>query len=38
MINAEDFQNREDEGVLYVERAGELLYRPEDEPSWGRVG
>ena len=37
-INVEDFQNREDEGVLYVERAGELLYRLEDEPSWARVG
>ncbi len=37
-IRVEDFQNREGEGVLYVERAGELLYRLEDEPEWARVG
>ena len=36
-IHVEDFQNREDEGVLYVERAGELLYRLEDEPEWACV-
>jgi nickel-dependent lactate racemase len=26
-INLEDWQNREDEGVLYVPKAGEILYR-----------
>ena len=36
-INVEEFKNREDEGVLYVERAGELLYRLKDEPEWARV-
>ena len=37
-INLEDFKNREHEGILYVEKAGELLYRLEDEPEWARVG
>ena len=35
-IDVNSFKNREDEGVLYVERAGELLYRLEDEPEWAR--
>jgi len=26
-INIAEWQNREDEGVLYVPRAGEILYR-----------
>ena len=26
-INLADWQNREDEGILYVPRAGEMLYR-----------
>jgi len=26
-ITAEDWMNREDEGILYVQRAGEMLYR-----------
>jgi hypothetical protein len=26
-INPADWQNREDEGVLYVPKAGETLYR-----------
>ena len=30
-INIEDFQGREDEGVLYVPRAGEILYRLESQ-------
>ena len=29
-INVEDFANREDEGVLLVRKAGEMLYRLED--------
>ncbi len=36
-IDVNDFIGREDEGILYVERAGELLYRLEDEPEWARV-
>ena len=35
-INPQDFSNREDEGVLLVERAGEMLYRLENEPDWAR--
>ena len=35
-INPQDFANREDEGVLLVERAGEMLYRLENEPEWAR--
>jgi hypothetical protein len=26
-VRVEDFQNREDEGILYVPKAGEILYR-----------
>ena len=26
-INPADWQNREDEGILYVPKAGEMLYR-----------
>ena len=37
-IDVNEFKNREDEGIFYVERAGELLYRLEDEPEWARVG
>jgi nickel-dependent lactate racemase len=35
-IDFADFQNREDEGILFVEKAGEYLYRLEDEPEWAR--
>lgn len=35
-IDVSKFQNREDEGILYVEKAGEYLYRLEDEPNWAR--
>ena len=30
-INIEDWKNREEEGILYVEKAGEILYRLADE-------
>ncbi|MGC1481550.1 MAG: lactate racemase domain-containing protein [Chthoniobacterales bacterium] len=33
-IRVEDFEGREDEGVLYVEKAGEMLYQLEDKPDW----
>jgi lactate racemase len=33
-IRVEDFQNREDEGVLFVPKAGEMLYRLKNPPSW----
>ena len=33
-INPADYQGREDEGVLYVPKAGEILYRLKDTPNW----
>jgi nickel-dependent lactate racemase len=36
-INVADYENREDEGVLYVPKAGEMLYRLSDPPAWARV-
>jgi hypothetical protein len=30
-IDLDDYRNREDEGVLLVENAGEILYRPNKE-------
>lgn len=33
-INVEDFANREDEGVLLVRKAGEMLYRLQNPPAW----
>ncbi len=35
-IRVEEFENREAQGVLYVAKAGEMLYRLEDEPEWAR--
>ncbi len=31
-INVEEWQGREDEGILYVPKAGEMLYRLKDDP------
>jgi nickel-dependent lactate racemase len=36
-INPKDFANREDQGVLLVPRAGEMLYQLKDPPAWARV-
>lgn len=33
-IHVEDFQNRESEGVLFVPKAGEMLYRLNNPPAW----
>jgi lactate racemase len=33
-INPEDFADREDEGVLLVRKAGEMLYRLKNPPAW----
>ena len=33
-INIEDYANREEEGILLVRKAGEMLYRLEDPPNW----
>ena len=35
-IRVADYQDREDEGVLYVPKAGEMLYRLKDPPEWAR--
>lgn len=33
-IRIEDYENREDEGILYVPKAGEMLYHLEERPRW----
>ena len=33
-INIEDFANREEEGVLLVPKAGEMLYQLKNPPKW----
>jgi hypothetical protein len=33
-IRITDYADREDEGVLYVPRAGEMLYQLEERPAW----
>ncbi len=35
-INIEDFADREDEGVLLVRKAGEMLYHLKDQPDWAK--
>jgi nickel-dependent lactate racemase len=35
-IDIESYANREDEGVLLVRKAGEMLYRLKDAPEWQR--
>jgi nickel-dependent lactate racemase len=35
-INVADYQDREDDGVLYVPKAGEMLYRLREPPGWAR--
>jgi hypothetical protein len=33
-IRVEDFANREQEGVLLVPKAGEMLFQLRERPSW----
>jgi hypothetical protein len=33
-IDPEDFANREEEGVLLVRKAGEMLYHLKKQPKW----
>ena len=33
-IDIESFANREDEGVLLVRKAGEMLYHLTEQPDW----
>ncbi|MEA3210655.1 MAG: hypothetical protein QOE70_3712 [Chthoniobacter sp.] len=35
-INPADFADREDEGVFYVPKAGEMLYHLKQRPEWAR--
>ena len=35
-IRVEDFAEREDEGILWVPKAGEMLFRLQDPPAWAR--
>jgi nickel-dependent lactate racemase len=35
-INPQDFANREDEGILLVPKAGEMLFHLKNPPSWAR--
>lgn len=35
-INPADYANREDEGILYVPKAGEMLYHLKQRPEWAR--
>ncbi len=35
-IRVEDYADREDEGVLYVPKAGEMLYHLRERPTWAR--
>jgi len=35
-IDPEEFANREDESVLYVSKAGEMLYHLRERPDWAR--
>lgn len=35
-INVADFQGREEEGILCVPKAGEMLYRLKESPDWAR--
>jgi nickel-dependent lactate racemase len=35
-INPDDYANREDEGVLLVPKAGEMLYHLKKRPDWAR--
>jgi len=35
-INPADYADREDEGILYVPKAGEMLYHLKQRPEWAR--
>ncbi|NBV87117.1 MAG: hypothetical protein EBS01_12845, partial [Verrucomicrobia bacterium] len=35
-IRIEDFANREDEGILHVPKAGEMLFHLKQRPEWAR--
>ena len=35
-IRVEDFANKEDEGILHVPKAGEMLFHLKQRPDWAR--
>ena len=35
-IRVADFQNREEEGILHVPKAGEMLFHLRQRPDWAR--
>jgi hypothetical protein len=35
-IKAEDYADRENEGILHVPKAGEMLYHLRERPEWAR--
>ena len=37
-INIDNYKDREDEGILYVPKAGEMLYKLNDPPAWADGG
>lgn len=36
-INIDDYKDREDEGILYIPKAGEMLYKLDNPPEWATV-
>ena len=36
-INVAEYQGKEDEGILYVPKAGEILYRLKNPPDWQKA-
>ena len=36
-INVADYQGKEDQGILYVPKAGEILYRLKNPPDWQKA-
>jgi lactate racemase len=36
-IDPNDFKDREDEGILFIPKAGEMLYKLSDPPEWAEV-
>ena len=36
-LNPADYQNREEEGILFVAKAGEMLYRLKEAPEWPTI-
>jgi hypothetical protein len=35
-VRLDDYKNKENQGILYVAKAGEMLYKLKDGPAWQR--